>query len=119
MFKKGYTETVPDIEDGFYHIKAEQWSPGALTVVLNMIHVQIKAISKAVNPTSFANILVVADYYQTEDVLALYTSADESANWTRHRKCVTVQKGRPCVPFCIQGIYTVTKCPYTPKRRHS
>ena len=22
--------------------------------------------------------------------------------------CVTVQKGRPCVPFCIQGIYTVT-----------
>jgi hypothetical protein len=74
MFKQEYTETVPDPEDDLYHIQAEGSSDKALAVVLSTVHVQMKNIPRTIFPALFANIFLIADYYQTEKVLALYTT---------------------------------------------
>jgi hypothetical protein len=42
-------------------------------VVLSTVHVQMRNIPRTISPALFANIFLVANYYQTEKVLALYT----------------------------------------------
>jgi len=72
MFKRDYSETVPCLKDGLYHVQAQRWSTEAFGVILSISHQQVKAIPKKVMPALLAHILMVADYYQMGDVLAMY-----------------------------------------------
>jgi len=71
-FKRDYSETVPCLKDGLYHVQAQHWSKEAFGVILSISHQQVKAIPKEVTPALFAHILMAADYYQMGDVLAIY-----------------------------------------------
>ncbi|CAN9252187.1 unnamed protein product [Alternaria alternata] len=73
MFKFNYGETVPVFEDDLYHVQAQGWNPEAFAVVLNVAHIQLQAIPKKVSLASFAWLYVIADYYQMEGVLGLFT----------------------------------------------
>ena len=87
MFKRDYDETVPDSEDNLYHVQAQQWNPEAFTVMLNIAHLQLSAVPQKVSTGLFAGIFVVADYYQLEDVLRLFT-----AEWQRQLKAQPMPK---------------------------
>ncbi|KAH8625722.1 hypothetical protein IG631_19601 [Alternaria alternata] len=74
MFKFNYGETVSVFEDDLYHVQAQGWNPEAFAVVLNVAHVQLQAIPRKVSLASFAWFYVIADYYQMEGVLGLFTT---------------------------------------------
>ncbi|CAN9252145.1 unnamed protein product [Alternaria alternata] len=73
MFKFSYGETVPVFEDDLHHVQAQGWNPEAFAVVLNVAHIQLQAIPKKVSLASFAWLYVIADCYQIEGVLGLFT----------------------------------------------
>ncbi|KAI4612463.1 hypothetical protein J4E80_007197 [Alternaria sp. BMP 0032] len=73
MFKRNYDETVPNSEDGLYHVRAQQWNPDALAIMLNIAHLQFAAIPKEISVELFVALFLVADYYQMEDALRLFT----------------------------------------------
>ncbi|KAI4959979.1 hypothetical protein J4E86_001597 [Alternaria arbusti] len=73
MFKRNYDETVPNSEDGLYHVRAQQWNPHALAIMLNIAHLQSAAIPKEISVRLFVALFLVADYYQMEDALRLFT----------------------------------------------
>jgi len=73
MFKRNYDETVPNSEDGLYHVRAQQWNPHALAIMLNIAHLQFAAIPKELSVRLFVALFLVADYYQMEDALRLFT----------------------------------------------
>jgi hypothetical protein len=72
MFKGGYIETQLH-PDGKYHISANGWNPGALTLAMNIAHVQLKAIPETIDLTGLVELTVVADYYDMEPTVASYT----------------------------------------------
>ncbi|EDU46655.1 hypothetical protein TUN205_00016 [Pyrenophora tritici-repentis] len=72
MFKRDYSETVPCQEDNLYHVQAQHWSTRAIGVLLSISHQQVKSIPEKITPGLFAQIFVVADYYQMGDVLKIY-----------------------------------------------
>ncbi|KAI4641163.1 hypothetical protein J4E93_008041 [Alternaria ventricosa] len=73
MFKRNYDETVPNTEDGLYHVRAQQWNPHALAIMLNIAHLQFVALPKKISVRLFVALFLVADYYQMEDALRLFT----------------------------------------------
>jgi len=73
MFKRNYDEIVPNSEDGLYHVRAQQWNPDALAIMLNIAHLQFAAIPKEMSVRLFVALFLVADYYQMEDALRLFT----------------------------------------------
>jgi hypothetical protein len=81
-------------------------------VIFNSLVVNLNVINHVASQDIFLDNLRVVHRFL--DVLRKFRAADlESGLSPKHlsaeTKCVTVQKGRPCVPFRIQGIYTVTK----------
>lgn len=74
MFKGNYGETIPVSEVGLPHIQAQGWNPEAFAVMLNIARVRLQAIPKTVSLASLAWLFVIADYYQMEEVLRLFTT---------------------------------------------
>jgi hypothetical protein len=70
MLKGRYGESVPNPDDGLYHIMAEGWCSEAMEVVLNIAHVQVKRIPDCIPLQLFVKILVIVDYYQMQDTIA-------------------------------------------------
>jgi hypothetical protein len=95
MLKRSYGESVPNPDDGLYHIMAEGWCSEAMEVVLNIAHVQVKRILDCISLKLFVKILVIADYYQMQDTIALYTKL-----WMLQLKGVS----KPAV-YCEEAVY--------------
>ena len=72
MFKGCYNETLPKPDDGLYHIKAEGWCPEAMEVIMNITHVRVKGIPDRIPLELFVKILVIVDYYNMQDTMALH-----------------------------------------------
>jgi hypothetical protein len=72
MFKCSCSESVPNSDDGLYHIAAYGWSSKAMEVVLDIAHVQAKRIPGVVPLEFFVMILSIVDYYQMQDTIAIY-----------------------------------------------
>jgi hypothetical protein len=73
ILKRSHRESVPNPDAGLHHIMAEGWCSEAMEVVLNIAHVQVKRIPDCISLELFVKILVIADYYQMQDNIALYT----------------------------------------------
>jgi hypothetical protein len=73
MFKGSYKETQLGSFDGKYHISADGWNPDALTLAMNIAHVQVKEIPDKIALTTLVELVVVTDYYAMEPAVAIYT----------------------------------------------
>ncbi|RMZ66288.1 Nuclear pore [Pyrenophora seminiperda CCB06] len=69
IFKRDYSETLKCAEDNLYHIQAQQWSPDAMEIILNIAHQQVRAIPTEMEPVLFAQVFIAADYYQMTYIL--------------------------------------------------
>ena len=72
MFASGFSETVPDPDDGRYHITAENFNPKAFEVVMNIIHVKTSRLPKRVDLELLAHIAILIDYYDMKDAVSFH-----------------------------------------------
>ena len=71
-FTHNYSENKA--EAGFAHIvHAERWDPGALRVVMNIIHGQTQRVPRSVSLRMLAKIAAIVDYYQCHDAVRLFS----------------------------------------------
>ena len=81
IFKKNFTESVPNPEDGKFHIWADEWNPNALGRLLNIAHAQISDIPNCSLLIEVVEMALIVDYYDMHQAPHRYVK-DQFSLWT-------------------------------------
>ena len=65
-------------DDGFYHMDTADWDPEAFTILLNMLHLRFRQVSRSLSLELLAKVAMLVDYYQCWEAFDLI--ADVWAN---------------------------------------
>ncbi|KAF2833652.1 hypothetical protein CC86DRAFT_12735 [Ophiobolus disseminans] len=72
MFASSFSETVPDPDDGKYHITAENFDAKAMEHVMNIVHVKTKRLPQKLDLELLAHIAVLVNYYDMKDAISFH-----------------------------------------------
>ncbi|KAM5386670.1 hypothetical protein ACJZ2D_000633 [Fusarium nematophilum] len=59
---------------GLYQIRASEWAPEALTILLDIIHGRHRRVPMALSLEMFAKVAIIVDYYQCQEIVNLFAS---------------------------------------------
>jgi hypothetical protein len=79
IFKHGFIEAQPK-DDGKFHFSTQDFSPEALTHVLNIVHTQNRDVPEEPNMRLLAHMAVIMDYYRLHDALAAWSKIWQSSS---------------------------------------
>ncbi|KAI4950389.1 hypothetical protein J4E91_004271 [Alternaria rosae] len=51
-------------DDGFYHVNTTDWDPEAFAIMLNVLHLRIRKVSKSLSLELLAKVAMLVDYYR-------------------------------------------------------
>lgn len=71
--KDGFTESVRNEIDGFFHVQASDWDPEAFLIVLQILHGRNKQVPRKVSLDMLAKIAILEDYYTFGESLDIFT----------------------------------------------
>ncbi|RYO65256.1 hypothetical protein AA0113_g5273 [Alternaria arborescens] len=71
--KDGFTESVRNEIDGFFHVQASDWDPEAFLIVLQILHGRNKQVPRKVSLDMLAKIAILEDYYTFGESLDVFT----------------------------------------------
>jgi hypothetical protein len=73
-------------EDGFFHLSTTDWDPDAFAILLNMLHLRYRHVSRELSLEKLAKVAMLVDYYRCWEAFDLISSV-----WIEHlRKMYTV-----------------------------
>jgi len=73
MFQGGFNEATPSETDGKFHVGAHNFDVTAMTVVLNVIHSQVRDVPRFVSVKLYTDIVILVDYYQMDVAMSFHT----------------------------------------------
>jgi hypothetical protein len=83
IFSGGFRETIPNPDDGKYHITAEGFDPDALEMILNIVHSKKQYLFEEIKLELLTYIAVVIDYYYMEEATSSHTNFWATDIWLR------------------------------------
>ncbi|CAN9252182.1 unnamed protein product [Alternaria alternata] len=85
--RDGFTESVRNEIDGFFHVQASDWDPEAFLIVLQILHGRNKQVPRKVSLDMLAKIAILEDYYTFGESLDVFTEM-----WVQELMKVSVPK---------------------------
>jgi hypothetical protein len=86
-----WNESIPNEDDGCYHIHAEDWDEEALLILLNVLHFRNNNVPQSASLDMLAKIVVLAEYYNCLEAVKLLTHL-----WIKDLKSITSLPSEHC-----------------------